>query len=86
MTTERKRLRDLPLEERLRILGFSDQPPTPEELKRRQEWVDRVDALRERIGPIDIPINDLLHLSDEELLEKYGTERPASAKRPKAHD
>lgn len=75
MSKEHKSLLDLPEEERLRILGM-DKPPTPEEIKRRQEIGKRVNALREKIGKVDIPINDLLHLSDEELDEKYGRTRP----------
>jgi hypothetical protein len=75
MSEERKRLLDLPLEERLRILGM-DQPVSPEEIKRRKEIGKMVDALREKIGPIGIPINDLLHLSDEELDAKYGRAKP----------
>ena len=71
----RPRLSELPLEERLKIMGAGI-PPTPEELKRREEWSKRVDALREEIGPIDIPINDLLHMTDEELDAKYGREKP----------
>ncbi len=68
------RLMDLPLEERLRVLGLSKQlePPTPEELEERRAWGKRVDELRERIGPIDIPVNDLLNMTDEKLFAKYG--------------
>lgn len=81
MSTSHKRLRDLPLEERLRVLGL-DQPITPEALKRRREWVDRVEATAKRIGKIDIPINDLLHLSDEELDAKYGRKKPTATGSP----
>ena len=77
MTNEQKHrnLMDLPLEERLKILGM-DKPPTAEEIKRRKQVGKEVDSLREEIGPIDMKIHDLLELTDEELDEKYGRERP----------
>ena len=64
-------LMDLPLADRLRLLG-ANKVPTEKELEARREWGRRVDELRKRIGPIDIPVDDLLHMDDEELIAKYG--------------
>lgn len=69
---ERKKpLSELPLEERLRILGMLE-PPTPEELAERRAWGERVDMLREKIGPIDIRTDELVHMTPEEVGAKYG--------------
>ena len=36
-------------------------PPTPEEIERRRVLFDRMIARRERIGPLGIRIEDLIH-------------------------
>lgn len=82
MSTERKRLSEYPLEERLKIMGLDDTPPTAEELERLKELGRRIDETARKIGKIDMSIHDLLHMSDEELDEKYGRTPPNS----KVHD
>ena len=62
---------DLPLEERRKFFGV-DRVPTEKERAARQEQGRRFDELRKQIGPIDIPVEDLLHMDDEELIAKYG--------------
>jgi hypothetical protein len=43
------------------------EPPTPEELRRRREVVDRILRLRDEIGPIGISTADLIReVRDEE--------------------
>ncbi len=41
-------------------------PPSPEEIERRRELFARVMALREKIGPIGIAADDLVHQSRRE--------------------
>ena len=36
-------------------------PPTPQEIERRRALFDRMIARRERIGPIGIRVEDLIH-------------------------
>lgn len=40
--------------------------PTAEEIERRREVVQRMERLRERVGPIGIRADDLLHASRAE--------------------
>ena len=86
MTTPPKRLSEYPLEERLKIMGLDNKPPTPEELERLRELFDRIDATAKKIGKIDMSIDDLLHMTDEELDEKYGRTPPNSNGRAEIHD
>jgi hypothetical protein len=41
--------------------------PTPEELRRRAEAIDRMIAVREQIGPIGISTSDLIREVRDEL-------------------
>ena len=36
-------------------------PVTPEEIERRRALFDRMIARREKIGPIGVPVEDLIH-------------------------
>ena len=65
-------LMDLPLAERVWLLSGTPKPLTEKERVARQEQGRKLDELRERIGPIDIPVEDLLHMEDDELIAKYG--------------
>ena len=85
MTTPRKRLSEYPLEERLKLMGLG-KPITPEELERREEWSKRVDETAKKIGKIDMSVHDLLHMTDEELDEKYGRTPPNSNGSSETHD
>lgn len=40
-----------------------DEPPTPEEIARRTAVVKRMTAFRNRVGPIGIASDDLVHLA-----------------------
>lgn len=57
------------------VIGYPDlelplfYPPTPEEIERRRKVIAETRALREKIGPIGIASDDLLHLSREESEE-----------------
>lgn len=64
-------LMDLPLEERRKFFG-ADRVPTEKELEARRESSKRAAKLREEIGPIDIPVDDLIHMDTDELIAKYG--------------
>lgn len=65
-------LMDLPLEERVWLLSGTPKPLTEKERAAREEHSRRFDELRKQIGPIDIPVEDLLHMDDEEMIAKYG--------------
>ena len=44
----------------------ADEPVTPEEIARRRVLYERAMRLREKIGPIDIPTDELKHLGRQE--------------------
>lgn len=67
----KKSLMDLPLEDRLRILGLLE-PPTPADLARWREWGKWLDEFQKKVGPIDIPADELVHMTPEEVDAKYG--------------
>jgi len=41
-------------------------PITPEELERRRKIFDRIEKLREEIGPIDMTLEELMAYDDED--------------------
>ena len=47
-------------------------PPTPEELERRRKVFDRMEKLREEIGPIDMTLEELMAYDDEDEEEDNG--------------
>ena len=67
----KKHISDLPLEERLRILGMGE-PPNAEELLRRRKYWRNVDKRKSKMVPIDIPSEELVHMTPEEIDAKYG--------------
>ncbi len=56
----REDLRKLSLEERLRGLGISLEPPTPAVLERTRKAAGQIRAWADRIGPIGVSAEELL--------------------------
>ncbi len=47
------------------------EPPTQEEIERRRELSAKVNALREKIGPIGIPADELLRHAREDTDDEW---------------
>ena len=53
--------RAMPLRATLPRIEIDLSPPSPEEIERRRELFERMRQRRDRIGPIGIKIEDIIH-------------------------